>query len=191
MPQKTVRNMTTKDNPGTLPVNLYVIDPLVEPADFEQLASSNQRETSIEKEQECQYSKGQIVCMNNGKGSFTFAGLLESVPFTKKKAKVVVFAENQFNQLIYHEKDKRCIPVNDIICHVEKSQKHLDYIEIDEDEFLIILQEIIKQFDVLTENEVREAVGQDEGTSESFPVTRRSTRPRKRHLNEGFLFYDE
>ncbi len=171
--------MTTKDNPGTLRVNLYVMDPLVEPADFEQLASSNQRETSIEKEQECQYTQGHIVFKNNAKDSFTFGGLLESVPVTKKKAKVVVYAENPFNPLMYHEKDKRCIPVNDIICHVEKSQKHLDTIEIDEDEFLIIQQEIIKQSDVLTENEVREAVEQDEGTSESFPVTRRSTRPRK------------
>lgn len=27
VPQKTVRNMTTKDNPGTLPINLYAVGP--------------------------------------------------------------------------------------------------------------------------------------------------------------------
>ena len=31
VPQKTVRNMTTKDNPGTLPINLYATD---SPTDF-------------------------------------------------------------------------------------------------------------------------------------------------------------
>ena len=35
VPQKTVRNMTTKDNPGTLPINLYAADsPTVQPLDF-------------------------------------------------------------------------------------------------------------------------------------------------------------
>ena len=34
-PPKTVRNMTTKDNPGTLPINLYAADsPTVQPLDF-------------------------------------------------------------------------------------------------------------------------------------------------------------
>jgi len=33
--QKTVRNMTTKDNPGPLPINLYAADSLtVQPLDF-------------------------------------------------------------------------------------------------------------------------------------------------------------
>ena len=35
VPQKTVRNMTTKDNLGTLPINLYATDsPTVRPLDF-------------------------------------------------------------------------------------------------------------------------------------------------------------
>ena len=35
VPQKTVRNMTTKDNPGTLPINLYAAYSLtVQPLDF-------------------------------------------------------------------------------------------------------------------------------------------------------------
>ena len=74
-------------------------------------------------------------------------------------------------------------------CQVEKSQRHLDTIDTDEDVFLIIQQEVIKQSDVFTGNEVREVVGQDEATGDSFPFTRRLTRQRKRRLDEGFPFY--
>ena len=35
VPQKTVRNMSTKDNPGTLPINLYLTEqPTSQPFDF-------------------------------------------------------------------------------------------------------------------------------------------------------------
>ena len=37
VPQETVRPMTSKDNPGTLPINLYAADSLtvyVQPLDF-------------------------------------------------------------------------------------------------------------------------------------------------------------
>ena len=35
VPQKTERNMTTKNNPGTLPINFYAADsPTVQPIDF-------------------------------------------------------------------------------------------------------------------------------------------------------------
>ena len=38
VPQKTVRNMTTKDNPGTLPINLYAVGPPdVQPLDLTKL----------------------------------------------------------------------------------------------------------------------------------------------------------
>jgi hypothetical protein len=38
-PQKIVRNMTTKENPGTLHINLYAADsPTVQPIDFATLS---------------------------------------------------------------------------------------------------------------------------------------------------------
>eukprot|EP00794_Sanderia_malayensis_P018779 gene18779-20670_t len=41
VPQKTVRSMTTKDNPGTLPINLYAANsPPVEPLDFSVLSQA-------------------------------------------------------------------------------------------------------------------------------------------------------
>ena len=41
VPQKTVQNMTTKDNPGTLPINLYAADsPTVQLLDFTVLSQA-------------------------------------------------------------------------------------------------------------------------------------------------------
>ena len=39
VPKKTVRNMSTKDNPGTLPINLYAqVQPTITPLDFSKIA---------------------------------------------------------------------------------------------------------------------------------------------------------
>lgn len=41
-PQKTVPHMRTKDNQGTLPINLYVANfPIVQPLDFTILSESS------------------------------------------------------------------------------------------------------------------------------------------------------
>ena len=41
--QKTVRNMSTKDNPGTLPINLYAqAQPTITPLDFSNIAEDGQ-----------------------------------------------------------------------------------------------------------------------------------------------------
>ena len=41
--QKTVRNMSTKDNPGTLPINLYAqVQPAITPLDFSKIAEDGQ-----------------------------------------------------------------------------------------------------------------------------------------------------
>ena len=43
VPQKTVRNMSTKDNPGTLPINLYAqVQPTITPLDFSKIAEDRQ-----------------------------------------------------------------------------------------------------------------------------------------------------
>ena len=42
VPQKSVRNMSTNDNPGTLPVNLYLTEQLTsQPIDFCAIGQSN------------------------------------------------------------------------------------------------------------------------------------------------------
>ena len=42
-PQKTVRNMSTKDNPGNLPINLYAqVQPTITPLDFSKITEDGQ-----------------------------------------------------------------------------------------------------------------------------------------------------
>ena len=62
VPQKTVRNMTTKDNPGTLPINLYVTDsPTVQPLDFKVLSEAAAVSVSHRETTETFYKQSQIV----------------------------------------------------------------------------------------------------------------------------------
>ena len=43
VPQKTVRNMSTKDNLGTLPINLYAqVQPTITPLDSSKIAEDGQ-----------------------------------------------------------------------------------------------------------------------------------------------------
>ena len=43
VPQKTARNMSTKDNPCTLPINLYAqVQPTITPLDFSKIAEDRQ-----------------------------------------------------------------------------------------------------------------------------------------------------
>ena len=51
VPQKTVRNMTTKDNPGTPPINLYAVGPPdVQPLDSTKLGDHHSVQQMPQKE---------------------------------------------------------------------------------------------------------------------------------------------
>ena len=66
VPQKTVRNMTTKDNPGTLPINLYAVEaPTINTFDLSSLSSLSQEplDTMLPTGRlEILYESGQVVC---------------------------------------------------------------------------------------------------------------------------------
>ena len=70
VPQKTVRNMTTKDNPGTLPINLYAVGPPnVQPLDLAKLGEPAVQPLSplpLETT-ESLYKSNQIVCVQDDK----------------------------------------------------------------------------------------------------------------------------
>ena len=62
VPQKTVRNMTTKDNPGTLPINLFAADsPTVQPLDFTVLSEAAAVPVPHLENKETIYKLSQIV----------------------------------------------------------------------------------------------------------------------------------
>ena len=71
VPPKTVRNMTTKHNPGTLAINLYAVSPPdVQPLDLTKLGHhhSVQQMPQIEVT-EFLCTSNQIVCVKHDKGS--------------------------------------------------------------------------------------------------------------------------
>ena len=67
--QKTVHNMTAKDNPGTLPINLYAVGPPdVRPLDLTKLGGHHSVQQMPQKEMtEVLRTSNQIVCINHDK----------------------------------------------------------------------------------------------------------------------------
>ena len=121
VPQKTVRNMTTKDNPGTLPINLYAADaPTVQPLDFAVLSEAAavpvpQRETT-----ETLYKQSQIVCLKADSSDtpqlLTMACLQENVSDGMKRVKAIVFMQDPFNPVLFTEVAERYVNVSNIVC---------------------------------------------------------------------------
>ena len=121
VPQKTVRNMTTKDNPGTLPINLYAADaPTVQPLDFAVLSEAAavpvpQRETT-----ETLYKQSQIVCLKADSSDtpqlLTMACLQENVSDGMKRVKAIVFMQDPFNPVLCTEVAERYVNVSNIVC---------------------------------------------------------------------------
>ena len=69
VPQKTVRNMVTKDNPGTLPINLYEVGPPnVQPLDLTKLGDHHPVQQMLQKVTDILYTSNQIVCVKHDKG---------------------------------------------------------------------------------------------------------------------------
>ena len=70
VPQKTVRNMTAKDNPGILPINLYSVGPPdVQPLDLTKLRDRHSVQQMPQKEvTEFLCTFNQIVFVKHDKG---------------------------------------------------------------------------------------------------------------------------
>ena len=68
--QNTVRNMTSKHNPPTLPINLYAVDPPdVQPLDFTKLGDQRSVQHMPQKEvTEFLYTSNQSVCVKDDEG---------------------------------------------------------------------------------------------------------------------------
>ena len=95
--QKTVQNMTTKDNPGTqLPINLYTADSLtVQPLDFTVLSEAAAVPVPHRETRETFYKLSQIVCVKTYSSDFrqlfTMACLQETASVGMKRVKAKVF----------------------------------------------------------------------------------------------------
>ena len=94
VPQRTVRNMSTKDNPGTLPINLYAqVQPTITPLDFSKIAKDGQdgaRTTAYhDNSHKLLYTLGDVVFLASDatSGRTVVYVLEESIIVSTKKAK--------------------------------------------------------------------------------------------------------
>ena len=126
VPQKTVRNMTTKDNPGTLPINLYAANSLtVQSLDFTMLSEAAAVPVPYRETTETFYKLSQIVCVKADSSDthqlFIMACLQENVSVGMKRVKAKVFIQDSFNPLLFREDAEEYVDVSNIVfaltCH--------------------------------------------------------------------------
>ena len=129
--QKIVQNMTTKDNPGTLPINLYAADALtVKPLDFTMLSEAAAVPVPHKETTETFYKLRQIVCVkavsSDTRQLFIMACLQENVSVGMKRVKSKVFIQDPFNPVLFTEDKERYVGVSNIVCALTCSKYRED-----------------------------------------------------------------
>ena len=200
VPQKTVRNMSTKDNPGTLPINLYAqVQPTITPLDFSKIAEDGQdgaRTTAHhDNSHELLYTSGDVVFLASDatSGRTVVYVLEESITASTKKAKARLFEGDPFNPLIFYTEGVVEINVKDIGGSLEETVRGDGNIELTENEFIRYQSRMIECVDAVTIEEAREiseGLDTDQDRAEDARP-RRASRARKRPHTDDFLYYDD
>ena len=193
VPQKTVRNVSTKDNPGTLSVNLYLTEQSTsQTIDFCAIGQSN--EGSATGKQNPIYrvhSRESIVYLASDASSnrLKLYVLQEDVTSATKKARAVCFDNDPFNRLIFTQDTEKQMNAEDICGVVTETFLNNRRTEMTEQEFVVYQSTIMDYVDSVTIDEARKCLGEDD--MQSTNTSRRSTRSRKRnHLSE-FMYCDD
>jgi hypothetical protein len=107
VPQNTVRNTSTKDNPGTLPINLYAqAQPASEPLEFSKITENGtQTDTHHANTHNLLHSTGDVVLRTSyaNSGRMMIYQLQENVSVSTKKARATIIEGDPFNPLIFTE----------------------------------------------------------------------------------------
>ena len=180
IPQKTVRNMSTKDNPGTLPVNLYLTEQSTSHSiDFCAVGQSS-KVSATEKKNPIDrvHSRESIVYLASDASSsrLKLYVLQEDVTSATKKARTVCFDNDPFNPLTFTEDTENEINAKDICGVVTEAFLNNRRIEMTEQEFVVYQSTMIDYVDSVTIDEARECLGEDD--MQSTKTSRRSTRTR-------------
>lgn len=146
VPQKTVRNMTTKDNPGTLPINLYERPQAsVKPLDFTRMqlrdaTSQNKEAPHLSTPVEHIYHVGEVVgVQSDGKISL---GLIQK-PFTIRDTELHVkhYLQDVFEPSEFILLTSESVPISKDKCLGSiQSFEHLgtDVISVSEEEIVLL-----------------------------------------------------
>ena len=194
VPQKTVRNMTTKDNPGTLPINLYAVDsPPVEPLDFSALSQAPAVPTPQRDRPVTLYEQGQIVCVRGHSCAlFVIASLQEDTLVGAKRVRAKVYNQDPFNAIIFTEDTEKYVQVNNIMCVISNYKSSNDILELEEGDLILLLDQLQNTNELVTVTEAAELSAETETTNElqSEQARTRRTRGRKRRFEEDFFYYE-
>ena len=158
--------MTTKDNLGTLPINLYAMGPSDgQPLDLTKLGDQHSLQQMPQKEvTEFLCTFNQIVCVKHDKGgpenTWALACLQENVKVGIKKVMAKIFVQDRFNPICFSE-----------------------IIKMEVEELTLLQDEIQQTSDVLTLTEVTEI------SADEPEVMRHSSRRRKRRFGEDYIYY--
>ena len=192
VPQKTVRNMTTKDNPGTLPINLYAADaPTVQPLNFAVLSEA--APVTEPQREETLYKQSQIVCLKADSSDtpqlLTMACLQENVSDGMKRVKAIVFMQDPFNPVLFTEVAERYVNVSNIVCALTCYNYREDTLELEEHDLILLLDVLQHTNEVITVAEAAESVELTEMAVDEFQYER-ITRRRKRRFESDFFYYE-
>ena len=112
VPQKTVRGMSIKDNPGTLPINLYASKPATpEPVDFcASISTINYKAATPE---EIVYTSGAIV-FEEKNNKIIIHKLDENIKKNDKKGKTIEYKQNAFDPLCFYAEKTSEIQLKDV-----------------------------------------------------------------------------
>ena len=194
VPQKTVRNMTTKDNPGTLPINLYAANsPPVEPLDFSALGQAPAVPTPQRDRPVTLYEQGQIVCVRGHSSAlFVIASLQEDTFVGTKRVRAKVYNQDPFNAIIFTEDTEKYLEVNNIMCVISNYKSSNDILELEEGDLILLLDQLQNTNELVTVTEAAELSAETETTNElqSEQARTRRSRGRKRRFEEDFFYYE-
>ena len=194
VPQKTVRNMTTKDNPGTLPINLYAAEsPTVQPLDFTMLSEESAAPVLQREAAATLYKLSQFVCVkadsNYSHQLFIIACLQENVYVATKRVQAKVFLQNPFNPVQFTEDAVRHVDVRKIVCALSCCNCHENLLELEEYDLILLLEALHHTAEVVTVAEAAEETAIDKEQHEPHQPTR-IPRRRKRRFEGDFLYYE-
>ena len=139
VPHKTVRNMTTKDNP----INLYAADSLtVQPLDFTVLSETAVTPVTHMETTETLYKLSYTVCVkaDSNESHQLFISLsARECECRYKRVKAEVFIQDPFNPVLFTEDSERYVDVSNIVCALTSYNCSEDILEFEEGDVFLLL----------------------------------------------------
>ena len=192
--------MSTKDNPGTLPMNLYLTEqPTSQPFDFgkieevlgettETVVTARRKRAPTEGSSDLVQSSGDIVYLASDASSckMKLNVLQQHITIATKKARAMCYDVDAFNPLTFTEEAEREISIKDMCGSSKESFVNDKIIEMTENKFIHYQSHMIGHVESVTIEEARGCVEEDQ--EQTNTTLRRS---RKRANFDVFMYYDD